>query len=216
GDEEIITIIKKTSPMALEERAAMEELDWRRVIIADLKRPPEERQLSWKMLKTYTLLDEDLYFITTGGGLCRCLGPNEIKEKLEEIHSQTCDQATSIMLHLRIQRAGFYLPDMAEQAKALQDNCMIFQGAPQESEVCVAEDDLEDWREPYIDYPTNGTLPGDKKAALRLNKKSGRYFVLDRKLFRKSFNQQALTCLDKAEALKVMDLTHDGEHQGKA
>ncbi|XP_026459108.1 uncharacterized protein LOC113359738 [Papaver somniferum] len=87
GDREVITIIKKTSPMALKERDAMEELDWRRVIIADLKRPPEERQLSWKTLKAYTLLERDLYFITTGDGLCRFLGPNEIKEKLEEIHA---------------------------------------------------------------------------------------------------------------------------------
>ncbi|KAI3833560.1 hypothetical protein MKW92_052020, partial [Papaver armeniacum] len=141
--------------MALEERADMEELDWRRVIIADLKRPPEERQHSWKMLKNYTLLKGELYFITTGGGLCRCLGPNEIKEKLEEIHSQTCGRATSIILHRRIQRAGFYWPDMAEQAKALQDNCLICQGAPQEAEICVAEEDAEDWREPYIAYLTN-------------------------------------------------------------
>ncbi|KAI3908400.1 hypothetical protein MKW92_036955, partial [Papaver armeniacum] len=141
--------------MALDERAAMKELDWRRVIIADLKRPPEERQLSWKMLKNYTLLEGDLYFITNGGGLCRCLGPNEIKEKLEEIHSQTCRHATSIMLHRRIQRAGFYYPDKAEQAKALQDNFLICQGAPQEAEICVAEEDAEDWREPYIAYLTN-------------------------------------------------------------
>ncbi|KAI3952309.1 hypothetical protein MKW92_012235, partial [Papaver armeniacum] len=98
---------------------------------------------------------------------------------------------------------------MVDQAKALQDKCLICQGAPQEAEICIAEEDSEDWREPYTDYLTNGTLPSDKKAALRLVKKSGRYFVLDRKLFRKSFSQQTLTFLDKAEALKVMDLTHD-------
>ncbi|XP_026459194.1 uncharacterized protein LOC113359836 [Papaver somniferum] len=80
GEKEVITIIKNTSPLAFEERASIEELDWRRVIIADLKRPPEERQLSWKTLRYYTLLDGDLYFITTGGGLCRSLELSEGKE----------------------------------------------------------------------------------------------------------------------------------------
>ncbi|KAI3945366.1 hypothetical protein MKW92_032951, partial [Papaver armeniacum] len=162
GDKKVITIIKNVSPLAL----IIEELDWRRVIIADLKRPPEERQLSWKTLRTYTLLDGDLYFVTTGGGLCRCLGPSQSKEKLEEIHSQTCGHAASIMLHRRIQRAGFYWPDMDEQAKAIQDDCAICQGSPQEAEIYVVEEDEGDWREPYIDYLTNGTLPSDKKAAL--------------------------------------------------
>ncbi|KAI3951438.1 hypothetical protein MKW92_029819, partial [Papaver armeniacum] len=106
-------------------------------------------------------------------------------------------------------RAGFYWSDMAEQAKAIQDDCAICQGSPQEVKICVAEEDEGDWRDPYIDYLTNGTLPSDKKASLRLVKKSGRYLVLDKKLFRKSFGQQTLTCLDKAGALRVMELTHD-------
>ncbi|KAI3839999.1 hypothetical protein MKX03_020487, partial [Papaver bracteatum] len=93
------------------------------------------------MLRAYTLLEGDLYFVTTGGGLCRCIGPAEIKEMLEEIHSQTCGHAASIMLHRRIRRTGLYWPDIAEQAKTLHDNCPTCQGTPQEAEVYVIDEE---------------------------------------------------------------------------
>lgn len=46
--------------------------------------------------------------------------------------------------------------------KKVQDECITCQGSPQEAEVCIAEEDEEDWREPYVAYLTKRTLPDDK------------------------------------------------------
>ncbi|XP_026395761.1 uncharacterized protein LOC113290367 [Papaver somniferum] len=103
---------------------------------------------------------------------------------------------------------------MVQQAQTLQDNCEACQGAPVHEESFIV--DGEDWRSPYIEYLTEGTLPYDKKAAKKLEKRSRKFFVIDGELFRRCFNQKTLKCVDQASATRIMEVSHDGEHQGKA
>ncbi|KAI3872877.1 hypothetical protein MKX03_029919, partial [Papaver bracteatum] len=210
GDEETITVIRRKEPSTwVEDLIYEDENDWRRPIILDLKKAPGERILSWKTLKTYTLLGGSLYFIASGGALCRCLGHVEAEAKLQEIHQLTCGHNLSVALHRIIQRAGFYWPDMIRQATKLQDTCEGCQAAPQYQEVCVANESDGDWRTPYLDYLSKRILPEDKNLALKIEKKSKRFFVVEGELFRRRFNQRALRCLGHAESLRAMEISHD-------
>ncbi|XP_026378350.1 uncharacterized protein LOC113272768 [Papaver somniferum] len=118
------------------------------------------------------------------------------------------------MINRRIQRDGFHWPDMVQQAQTLQDNCEACQGAPVHGKAFII--DGEDWRTPYIEYLTEGTLPYDKKAAKKLEKRAPKFFVIDGELFRRCFNKKTLKCVDQANATRIMEISHDGEHQGKA
>ncbi|KAI3961746.1 hypothetical protein MKW92_015816, partial [Papaver armeniacum] len=141
--------------------------------------------------------------------LCRCPGLVEAETKLQEIHHLTCGHTLSIDLHRRIQRAGFYWPDMVKQATKLQDTCEGFQAAPQYQEVCVADRSNGDWRTPYLDYLSKRILPEDKNLALKIEKNSKRFFVIEGELFCRSFNQRTLRCLGPAESLSAMEIFHD-------
>lgn len=164
------------------------------------------------MLKPYTLLGGSLYFTIPGGALCRCLGPVEAKEKLEHIHSSSRGHNFSTPLHRKIQRAGFYWPDMIKHATVLQDGCEGYQETPQYQEICVVDTPDDDWRIPYLDYLSQNISPSDKNLALKIEKEAKRFFVIERKLFSRSFNQHPLKYLDAKEALRAMEVTHDGEH----
>ncbi|XP_026416905.1 uncharacterized protein LOC113312362 [Papaver somniferum] len=196
--EETIMVTNNTIPSTWFEDIIFEnENDWRRPILKDLKQQPEDLQLPWKTLCKYKIIDGSLYFITTGGILCRCVGTDEEKKLLHRIHERTCGFGLEIPLQRRIQRDGFYWPDMVQQAQNLQDNCGTCQGAPLHEESFMLDE--EDW-----------------KAAKRLEKRARKFFVIDGELFRRSFNQKTLKCVDTANATRIMEVSHDVEHQGKA
>ncbi|XP_026398502.1 protein NYNRIN-like [Papaver somniferum] len=60
---------------------------------------------------------------------------------------------------------------MAVQAVMIQDKCEDCQAPPQQTEVYNAE--IEDWRQPYIDYLHHERLPLNRQDALKIQKKSG-------------------------------------------
>ncbi|XP_026459130.1 uncharacterized protein LOC113359762 [Papaver somniferum] len=63
----------------------------------------------------------------------------------------------------------------------------------------------EDWSTPYVDYLTKGTLPDNNKTARKLEKRARKFFVIDGELFRRSFNQKTLKCVDKEHAIRIME-----------
>ena len=74
-----------------------------------------------------------------------------------------------------------------------------------------------DWRQPYIEYLTKGTLPDDRYEANKLKKMAKRYIVNDGKLFKRGLSGILLRCLSGDEAMEVMHQSHAGtlaEHQG--
>ncbi|KAI3925698.1 hypothetical protein MKW92_034480, partial [Papaver armeniacum] len=171
SNEGTITVTKNSMPPTWFEDIIFEnENDWGRPILQCLKQQSEDHQVPWKLLSKYKIIDGSLYFITTTGILCKCIGNEEAKKILHEIHERTCGFGLEIPLQRRIQRAGFYWTDMIYLAQKLQDNCTIFQGAPLHEEACCIVSE-EDWRTPYIDYLTMRTLPDDKKLAKNLEKR---------------------------------------------
>jgi len=65
--------------------------DWRKEIIDYLKDPSKkvERRVRFQATK-YVLLDDELYYRTMDGILLRCLGDDESKSLMGEIHEGVC------------------------------------------------------------------------------------------------------------------------------
>jgi ribonuclease HI len=65
--------------------------DWRREIINYLKDPPKkvDKQLRYRVIK-YVLLEDELYYRAIDGVLLKCLGEEEAKILMGEIHEGVC------------------------------------------------------------------------------------------------------------------------------
>ena len=70
--------------------------------------------------------------------------------------------------------------------------------------------DVVDWRQPYIEYLTKGTLPDDRYEANKLKKIAKRYIVNDGKLFKRGLSGILLRCLSGDEAMEIMHQSHAG------
>ena len=76
-----------------------------------------------KVLKDYALVKEELYRRMLGGILSQCVGLEEAQRKLKEIHDKTCGSYGEVSLYRRLQRAGFYWPNMGKDADQVQTQC---------------------------------------------------------------------------------------------
>ncbi|KAI5317283.1 hypothetical protein L3X38_036990 [Prunus dulcis] len=73
------------------------------------------------------------------------------------------------------------------------------------------------FRNPYLAFFINGTLPTNSKHARKLKRIVKRYFIDGSTLYRKGFKGEPLKCLGVSEAQQVMQEIHAeecGEHQG--
>ena len=77
---------------------------------------------SIKELKEYALIEGELYRRLLGGILSRCINEKEGKLRLEKLHAQVCGIAEKISLYRRMQRMGYYWPNMNKEAAAIQEN----------------------------------------------------------------------------------------------
>ena len=65
--------------------------DWRKEIIDYLKNPSKKVERCFRFQATkYVLLDDELYYRTVDGILLRCLGDDESKTLMGEIHEGVC------------------------------------------------------------------------------------------------------------------------------
>ena len=78
---------------------------------------------SIKELRDYTLIEGELYKRLPGGILSRCINEKEGKLRLEELHTQACGVTEKISLYRRIQRIGYYWPNMNKEAATIQEKC---------------------------------------------------------------------------------------------
>ena len=76
-----------------------------------------------KELMDYTQRERELYRRLPGGILSRCITKKEEKLKLEEIHAQACGVAENVNLYRRMQRMGYYWPNMDKEAAIIQEKC---------------------------------------------------------------------------------------------
>uniref|UniRef100_A0A2N9HEC3 RNA-directed DNA polymerase n=1 Tax=Fagus sylvatica TaxID=28930 RepID=A0A2N9HEC3_FAGSY len=197
------------------EELSLDEEDWRMPLKAKLVSPVAAAD--FKEIKDYTLISGELYRRLPGGILARCISIQEAKRKLVEIHEKTCEGGGEISLYRRLQRLGYYWPNMSKEAADLQSQCSNCQLQHDNEEVYTTFTSA-DWRVPFLEYFLGGILPQAHKEAYRLKRLASRYFVEGGTLFRKGYHGEPLRCLSASESQMVMKEAHAGEcgeHQGK-
>ncbi|XP_021819580.1 uncharacterized protein LOC110761419 [Prunus avium] len=209
-----ITVIKKD--VSVVEAMFQEELpeaedDWRKAVKEKMSKGSDIKEL-----KDYTIIFGELYRRLPGGILTRCIGITEARRRLQEVHDATCSLEPVVSLYRRLQRKGYYWPEMKKQAAEIQSNCPMCSTIPSTEESFTISF-AEDWRALYLAFFVERTLPTNPKLAYKLKKTVKRYFVDGSTLYRKGFNGEPLRCLGESEARQVMQEIHAGEcgeHQG--
>ncbi|KAK9008331.1 hypothetical protein V6N11_075229 [Hibiscus sabdariffa] len=79
------------------------------------------------------------------GVLARCLGVEEAAKRLEEVHDKVCGTTKPVNLYRRLQRQGYYWPDMARDAKAREEACLKCTWMPDRAE-CAFINVMKRWR----------------------------------------------------------------------
>ncbi|BFG30001.1 hypothetical protein CerSpe_162750 [Prunus speciosa] len=209
-----ITVIKKDVSVVeamFQEELSEAEDDWRKAVKEKMSKGSDIKEL-----KDYTIIFGELYRRLPGGILTRCIGITEAQRRLQEVHDATCSLEPVISLYRRLQRKGYYWPEMKKQAAEIQSNCPMCSTIPSIEESFTISF-AEDWRAPYLAFLVERTLPTNPKLAYKLKKTVKRYFVDGSMLYRKGFNGEPLRCLGESEARQVMQEIHAGEcgeHQG--
>ena len=72
------------------------------------------------------------------------------------------------------------------------------------------DDTPPDWRTPFVQFFSDGSLPQNKWEARRLKTKSANYVLIDGRLHRWTSAKVLLTCLGTEEASLAMAETHEG------
>jgi hypothetical protein len=213
GPKVDVTINKRSTPITdlLKEEFEQQHLDAedsRTPIKAKLMSPEGVADL--KTLKDYVLIAGDLYRRLPGGVLARCVSLREAVNKLIEVHERSCEFSDGVSLYLRLQRLGYFWPNMNKEAASLQEQCSFCQHQ-HESDQVYATFTSSDWRTPFLEYLIENILPQTNEAATRLKKLATRYFVEGGILFPKGFHGDSLRCLNLAESQIVMKKAHSGE-----
>ncbi|XP_057732938.1 uncharacterized protein LOC130948245 [Arachis stenosperma] len=69
---------------------------------------------------------------------------------------------------------------------------------------------LHDWRTPFLEYISTGTIPRHEHKPQNFRRKASLYTSIDGKLYRRGFSQPLLRCLNNDEAKEVVDEVHEG------
>ncbi|XP_015944589.1 uncharacterized protein LOC107469721 [Arachis duranensis] len=69
---------------------------------------------------------------------------------------------------------------------------------------------LHDWRTPFLEYINTGIIPRDELNPQNFRRKASLYTNIAGQLYKRSFSQPLLKCLNKDEAKEVMDEVHEG------
>ena len=117
-----------------------------------------------KELRDYTLIEGELYRRLPEGILSRCINEKEGKLRLEELHTQACGVAEKISLYRRMERMGYYWPNMNKEAATIQEKCQECQLSIDKKESYILFV-TEGWRTPFMEYLAQGILPTDKTLA---------------------------------------------------
>ena len=191
------------------------EGDWRIPIKEALMK--EEDTAGLKVLKDYALVRGESYRKMPGGVLSRCVGQKEAHRKLKKVHDKACGSCGEVSLYRRLQRAGFYWPNMGKDADRVQIQCETCQLAADREESYVVFIN-EDWRSPFIQYLTKGILPQKHSKRYMLKRLATPNFLHNTIIFNKGYDGDPLRCLGPEEAKEMIKEVHSGEcgeHQGK-
>uniref|UniRef100_A0A2N9I9R8 Reverse transcriptase n=1 Tax=Fagus sylvatica TaxID=28930 RepID=A0A2N9I9R8_FAGSY len=169
-----VTINKRSTPITELLREEYEEggpdkEDWRAPLKSKLMSPKDVADL--KALKDFVLISGDLYRRLPGGILARCVSHQEGTKKLQEVHEKSCELEGGVSLYRRLQRLGYFWPEMSKEAEDLQRRCPTCQHQHENEQVC-ATFLSSDWRTPFLEYFIEGILPRTGKEAARIKKLS--------------------------------------------
>lgn len=208
------SVIERLKEKLVEEKEECEK-DWRTPIKEALLGDGTVEDL--KNMKDYVLMKGELYHKMFGGILARRVEKKEAQKKLDEVHNKTCKFCREVSLYHRLQRVGFYWPNMSKELNQVQSQCEAYHLAMdrEESYVVFIE---EDWKSPFIEYLSNGTLLENHEGRYKLKRLATRYFLHEGILFRKGYGGNLLRCLEPKiakEMLKEVHFVECREHQGK-
>jgi hypothetical protein len=105
------------------------EDDWRKEIADYLKNPSRKasRKLRYKAIK-FVLLDGCLYYKSMDGVLLQCLGQEEAKKMMSEVHDGLCGAPQSpYRMKWVIRKTGCYWPTMLEDCFEYYNGCQDYQ-----------------------------------------------------------------------------------------
>jgi ribonuclease HI len=71
-------------------------------------------------------------------------------------------------------------------------------------------EEVSDWRKELIDYLTNGVLSAEKKYAVQLKMRAGRFTMLNGALYRRGFTLPLLKCVSPEEGNYILREAHEG------
>jgi hypothetical protein len=103
--------------------------DWRLPLLECIGNPEKttEKNVKQQVLK-YMLLDDDLYQRTIGGVLLKCLGEEQAKVAVREVHDGICGAHQSpYKMNWLLRRVGFYWPTMMDDCVKYQKGCEVCQ-----------------------------------------------------------------------------------------
>jgi ribonuclease HI len=106
-------------------RADLAEDDWRKEIVDYLKDPSRKvsRKLRYKAIK-FVLLDDNLFYKSLDGVLLRCLGPEEAKNMMSEVHDGICGaHQSAYRMKWVIRQAGCFWPTILEDCFEYYKGC---------------------------------------------------------------------------------------------
>ncbi|XP_019054469.1 PREDICTED: uncharacterized protein LOC109115191 [Nelumbo nucifera] len=76
--------------------------------------------------------------------------------------------------------------------------------------VVLALTDVEDWRQPFIDYLQHGKLPEDSKHRVEIRHRAPRFLYYNENLYKRSFNDVYMRCIHGEEVQSAVDQAHSG------
>jgi hypothetical protein len=105
------------------------QMDWRLLLLKCIRDPEKttDKKVKRQVLK-YTLIDDELYWRTIDDMLLKCLGEEQAKVVVREVHDGICGaHQSAYKMNWLLRGAGFYLPTMMDDCVKYQKGCEAYQ-----------------------------------------------------------------------------------------
>jgi hypothetical protein len=99
--------------------------DWRLPLLRCIRDPRKtaDKKVKQQVLK-YTSIDDEIYLRTIDGVLLKCLGEEQAKVAVQEVHDGICGaHPSAYKMNWLLWRAGFYWPTMMDDCVKYQKGC---------------------------------------------------------------------------------------------